>query len=191
MTTPDVATMGDGSAAPSGALSFTPASIEQVQATLDAQRYIADRALATSIFLALRLPKPLLLEGEAGVGKTEVAKVLATVLGTRLIRLQCYEGLDVHQAVYEWNYSRQLLHIRLLEAQGHAQASDLQDLFSPEFLIRRPLLQALEHTDGQPPPVLLIDEIDRADDQRYLLLIFSNQPADYFHQAALIDERRL
>ncbi len=142
-----------------------PESIEQVQDVLAGQRYVTDRALATAIFLAMRLPKPLLLEGEAGVGKTEVAKVLATATGGRLIRLQCYEGVDINQAVYEWNYSRQMLHIRLLEAQGSARESRLEDLFSPEFLVRRPLLQALETGADAAPPVLLVDEIDRADDE--------------------------
>ena len=155
----------------------TPESIEQVQDTLAGQRYVTDRALATAIFLAMRLPKPLLLEGEAGVGKTEVAKVLATATGGRLIRLQCYEGVDVNQAVYEWNYSRQMLHIRLLEAQGSAQESRLEDLFSPEFLVRRPLLQALETGADDAPPVLLVDEIDRADDELDAFLL--EMLADY------------
>src|SRR5579872_6992247 len=115
-----------------------------------------------SLFLSLRLGKPLLLEGEAGTGKTEVAKVLAQVLGARLIRLQCYEGLDVNSAVYEWNYARQMLEIRLLEARGAAEQEGLRDIFSPEFLIERPLLQAIAHHDAV-PPVLLIDELDRAD----------------------------
>lgn len=154
-----------------------PESIEQVQDTLAGQRYVTDRALATAIFLAMRLPKPLLLEGEAGVGKTEVAKVLATATGGRLIRLQCYEGVDINQAVYEWNYSRQMLHIRLLEAQGSAQESRLEDLFSPEFLVRRPLLQALETGADAAPPVLLVDEIDRADDELDAFLL--EMLADY------------
>ena len=154
-----------------------PESIEQVQDTLAGQRYVTDRALATAIFLAMRLPKPLLLEGEAGVGKTEVAKVLATATGGRLIRLQCYEGVDINQAVYEWNYSRQMLHIRLLEAQGSARESRLEDLFSPEFLVRRPLLQALETGTDAAPPVLLVDEIDRADDELDAFLL--EMLADY------------
>lgn len=154
-----------------------PESIEQVQDTLAGQRYVTDRALATAIFLAMRLPKPLLLEGEAGVGKTEVAKVLATATGGRLIRLQCYEGVDINQAVYEWNYSRQMLHIRLLEAQGSARESRLEDLFSPEFLVRRPLLQALETGADAAPPVLLVDEIDRADDELDAFLL--EMLADY------------
>ena len=140
-----------------------PASVDALQATLQKQLYVADRALAMSIYLALRLRRPLFLEGEAGVGKTEVARALASALGARLIRLQCYEGLDVTQAVYEWNYSRQLLHIRLLEAEGGVDRKDAeQELFSEEFLIKRPLLQALE---GSGPTVLLIDELDRADEE--------------------------
>ncbi len=154
-------------------------TIDGLEAALAAHRYIAGRGLATTVYLALQLNKPLLLEGEAGVGKTEVGKVLAEILGTRLIRLQCYEGIDVNHAVYEWNYSRQMLHIRLLEAgrvggapmpYAKAEASQnaedhaLQELFGPEFLVKRPLLQALE-SDGSGPPVLLIDEIDRSDDE--------------------------
>jgi MoxR-like ATPase len=137
--------------------------------------YIADRSLTTAVFLALELGRPLLLEGEAGVGKTELAKVLALSLGARLIRLQCYEGLDVNTAVYEWNYPRQMLEIRLLEARGDADKATAHDIFSSEFLIRRPLLQALEADDGV-APVLLIDEIDRADEEfeAYLLEILSD-----------------
>jgi MoxR-like ATPase len=123
--------------------------------------YLVDEALATSMFLGVRLPQPLLLEGEAGVGKTEAAKALAAVLSTPLIRLQCYEGIDVAEALYEWNYPRQLLSIRLADSRG-AELSE-QDLFGPDYLIRRPLLRALEHP-GPRPAVLLIDEIDRADD---------------------------
>ena len=123
--------------------------------------YLADEGLATSMFLSLRLPQPLLLEGEAGVGKTEAGKSLATVLDTPLIRLQCYEGIDVAEALYEWNYPRQLLSIRLADASGSTLAEE--DLFGPDYLIRRPLLRALEHP-GPRPAVLLIDEIDRADD---------------------------
>src|SRR4029078_1906823 len=122
--------------------------------------YITDRSLATAVFLALELGRPLLLEGEAGVGKTELAKVLAASLGTRLIRLQCYEGLDVNAAVYEWNYPRQMLEIRLLEARGEADRVKAHDIFGPEFLIKRPLLQALEAGEDGEPPGLLIDEID-------------------------------
>jgi MoxR-like ATPase len=136
---------------------------------------VADRALVTSVFLGLQLGRPLLLEGEAGVGKTELAKVLAAVLGTRLIRLQCYEGLDINTAVYEWNYPRQMLEIRLLEAQGKLDDARAHDIFSTRFLLKRPLLQALEAHDGK-PPVLLIDEIDRADEEfeAYLLEILSD-----------------
>jgi MoxR-like ATPase len=136
---------------------------------------VADRALVTSVFLGLQLGRPMLLEGEAGVGKTELAKVLAAVLGTRLIRLQCYEGLDINTAVYEWNYPRQMLEIRLLEAQGKLDDAGAHDIFSTRFLLKRPLLQALEAHDGK-PPVLLIDEIDRADEEfeAYLLEILSD-----------------
>ncbi|MFL5777367.1 MAG: AAA family ATPase [Chloroflexota bacterium] len=150
-------------------------TIESIQHDFRARHYIADRSLATAVFLALELGRPLLLEGEAGVGKTELAKVLAESLGTRLIRLQCYEGLDVNTAVYEWNYPRQMLEIRLLEARGEADRASAHDIFGPEFLIRRPLLQALEAQDGV-PPVLLIDEIDRADEEfeAYLLEILSD-----------------
>jgi MoxR-like ATPase len=149
-------------------------SIEAVEAGLREHGYVADRALATSVFLGLRLGRPLLLEGEAGVGKTELAKVLAAVLGTRLIRLQCYEGLDVNNAVYEWNYPRQMLEIRLLEARGMADQASRQ-IFGADFLIKRPLLQALETVDGK-APVLLIDEVDRADEpfEAYLLEILSD-----------------
>jgi MoxR-like ATPase len=149
----------------------------EVEAIQDGYRtigYIAERPLAVAIFLALRLERPLLLEGEAGVGKTEVAKALATLLGTRLIRLQCYEGLDVSTAVYEWNYPRQMLEIRLMEARGEAARASAADIFSEPFLIRRPLLQALESEDGR-APVLLIDEVDRADEEfeAYLLELLS------------------
>src|SRR5213595_675879 len=145
------------------------ASIEDLQQALAANNYVADRSLATVLFLALKLEKPLLLEGEAGVGKTEAAKAMARVLGTRLIRLQCYEGLDVAHAVYEWNYSRQLLHIRAAQ-EGSV---DEEELFGPEFLIRRPLLEAIE---GAEPAVLLIDEVDRADDEfeAFLLEVLSD-----------------
>jgi MoxR-like ATPase len=149
-------------------------NIEAVESGLRDRGYVADRALATSVFLGLRLGRPLLLEGEAGVGKTELAKVLASALDTRLIRLQCYEGLDVNNAVYEWNYPRQMLEIRLLEARGMADQAERQ-IFSADFLIKRPLLQALEMYDGK-PPVLLIDEVDRADEpfEAYLLEILSD-----------------
>ncbi len=143
-------------------------SAETVAEALRAHRYLPDDGLATSIFLALRLHRPLLLEGEPGVGKTEVARVLADWIGGPLIRLQCYEGIDVSQAVYEWDYSRQLLHIRSAEATGRAadvSSDDLEDeLYDERFLVRRPLLQAIAHGAG-PPPVLLIDEVDRADDE--------------------------
>src|SRR4249920_2631412 len=150
-------------------------SIEAIQVDFRKRDYIADRSLATAVFLALELARPLLLEGEAGVGKTELAKVLAAALGTRLIRLQCYEGLDVNSAVYEWNYPRQMLEIRLLEAAGRVDRATAHDIFGPEFLIKRPLLQALESPDGK-APVLLIDEIDRADEEfeAYLLEILSD-----------------
>ena len=151
-----------------------PASVDALQATLQKELYVADHGLAMSIYLALRLRRPLFLEGEAGVGKTEVARALASALGARLIRLQCYEGLDVTQAVYEWNYSRQLLHVRLLEAAGGVDRKDAErELFSEEFLIKRPLLQALESAG---PTVLLIDELDRADEEfeGYLLEMLSD-----------------
>ena len=150
-------------------------SIEALTEDFRTRDYIADRSLTTAVFLALELGRPLLLEGEAGVGKTELAKVLALSLGARLIRLQCYEGLDVNTAVYEWNYPRQMLEIRLLEARGDADRATAHDIFSSEFLIRRPLLQALEAHDGV-APVLLIDEIDRADEEfeAYLLEILSD-----------------
>jgi MoxR-like ATPase len=150
-------------------------TIDGIQRQFAEHNYVCDRALATSIFLSLRLGRPILLEGEAGVGKTEVAKVLAAVLGAPLIRLQCYEGLDVNTAVYEWNYPRQMLEIRLLEARGQAQAASAHDIFGEAFLIKRPLLRALEAHDGT-PPVLLIDELDRADEEfeAYLLEILSD-----------------
>ncbi|HEX7094968.1 MAG TPA: MoxR family ATPase [Acidimicrobiales bacterium] len=144
-----------------------PASVDEVVDALRAHDYLADEGLATAIFLALRLRRPLLLEGEAGVGKTEVAKVLAAWTGGELIRLQCYEGIDVAQAVYEWDYSRQLLHLRAGEATGTVgddTARVESELYSERFLVRRPLLRAIDHREG-PPPVLLIDEIDRADDE--------------------------
>ena len=153
-----------------------PSSIDELQLLLARELYVADRGLATSIYLALRLRRPLLLEGEAGVGKTEIAKVLATGLDTELIRLQCYEGLDVTHAVYEWNYARQLLEIRLREASGAADRNAVAaDLFGPDFLIKRPLLRALEAPDKR-PSVLLIDELDRADEEfeGYLLELLSD-----------------
>jgi MoxR-like ATPases len=151
-------------------------SIDELQAALAAHAYIADRALTTAIFLALKLNKPLLLEGEAGVGKTEIAKTLARMQGRELIRLQCYEGLDVNTTIYEWNYARQMLQIRLLEAQGAAQnTAAQQSIFGPEFLIKRPLLQAIE-ARGDQPPILLIDELDRADEEfeAFLLELLSD-----------------
>jgi MoxR-like ATPase len=134
---------------------------ETLAARLEGVDYLADEGLATAMFLSLRLPQPLLLEGEAGVGKTEAAKALAAVLDTPLIRLQCYEGIDAAEALYEWNYPRQLLRIRLAEASG-ADVGE-EELFGAEYLIRRPLMRALEH-DGPRPAVLLVDELDRADD---------------------------
>ena len=153
-------------AADSNAIS-SPASIEDVQSLLRDQAYITDRGLAIAIFLALKLERPLFLEGEAGVGKTEIARALATGLQTDLIRLQCYEGLDVNHAVYEWNHTRQLLEIRLMEARrsgadGFADAD--VDLFDPKFLIKRPLLEAIDQSRDR-APVLLIDELDRADEE--------------------------
>jgi len=151
-------------------------SIDSIQQVLQQHRYVADRELATTIFLAMKLNKPILLEGEAGVGKTEIAKVLAELLGTRLIRLQCYEGIDASTALYEWNYARQMLELRLVEATGGASREEvLADLFGSDFLIRRPLLQAIDHGD-EIAPVLLIDEIDRADDEfeAFLLELLSD-----------------
>ena len=151
----------------------------EVADALAAHDYLADDGLVTAIFLALELQRPLLLEGEAGVGKTEVAKVLARWTGGELIRLQCYEGIDVAQAVYEWDYARQLLHLRTAEATGRAEgaaAEALEDeLYTERFLVRRALLRAIDHADG-PPPVLLIDEVDRADDEfeAFLLEILSD-----------------
>jgi MoxR-like ATPase len=145
-----------------------PASVDDVVTALRAHDYLPDQGLATVLFLAMRLRRPLLLEGEAGVGKTEVAKVLAAWTGGELIRLQCYEGIDVAQAVYEWDYSKQLLHLRAMETAGKAEGADVDalenDLYSERFLVRRPLLRAVQDREG-PPPVLLIDEVDRADDE--------------------------
>ncbi len=151
-------------------------SITRLQSSLTDQHYICDHALATALFLALKLNRPLFLEGEAGVGKTEIAKVLATVLDRDLIRLQCYEGLDIHTAVYEWDYARQILQVRLMEAAGHLQIETAQQaLFSPAFLLKRPLLQALESSE-RGAPVLLIDELDRADEEfeAFLLEVLSD-----------------
>jgi MoxR-like ATPase len=151
-----------------------PQSIDDVITSLGEHRYIGDRALATSLYLALKLGRPLFIEGEAGVGKTEAAKVMAEVLGARLIRLQCYEGIDLAHAVYEWNYPRQLLHIRLLNESADRQAAE-REIFSTEFLLRRPLLDAIDNTD-EVPPVLLIDEIDRSDEEfeAFLLELLSD-----------------
>ncbi len=149
-------------------------SIDDVLGRLAERRYIGDRQLATSIYLALKLSKPLFIEGEAGVGKTEAAKVMADVLGARLIRLQCYEGIDLAHAAYEWNYPRQLLHIRLL-SEGADRGAAEKEIFSPEFLLRRPLLDAIDNQDPV-PPVLLIDEIDRSDEEfeAFLLELLSD-----------------
>jgi MoxR-like ATPase len=151
-----------------------PQSIDEVIERLGERQYISDRALATGIYLALKLGKPLFIEGEAGVGKTEAAKVMADVLGARLIRLQCYEGIDLAHAVYEWNYPRQLLHIRLL-GEGDDRRVAEREIFSSEFLLRRPLLDAIDNEDPT-PPVLLIDEIDRSDEEfeAFLLELLSD-----------------
>jgi len=156
-------------------MSREPASIKQIQALLEQANYFADRALSTTLFLALKMQRPLFLEGEAGVGKTEIAKVLSQTLDRRLVRLQCYEGLDIGSAVYEWNYSRQMLEIRLAEAAGSVDRAKLaRDVFSEEFLIERPLLQALR-SDERGAPVLLIDELDRTDEpfEAFLLELLS------------------
>ena len=187
--------VSEQSAAAAATASFDPASVDDVITALASHNYIADRGLATAIFLALKRHKPLLLEGEPGVGKTEVARTLAALLDTRLIRLQCYEGIDQSSAVYEWNYARQLLYIRMLEADrqvdraahgNHGAASGgsadnatgearLRDVFGPEFLIRRPLLEALDASHER-APVLLIDELDRSDAEfeAYLLELLSD-----------------
>jgi MoxR-like ATPase len=153
-----------------------PSTVDATLELLGRADYVADRRLATAAFLALRLARPLFLEGEAGVGKTEVAKVLARGLNRRLVRLQCYEGLDVASAVYEWNYPRQMIEIRLAEAAGGVERGELaHDIFTTRFLLRRPLLQALAPEDGV-APVLLIDELDRADEpfEAYLLEVLSD-----------------
>ncbi len=151
-------------------------SVQAVEDSLWTQQYVADASLSTSIYLALKLPKPLLLEGEAGVGKTEIAKVLAAILGTDLIRLQCYEGLDVSHAVYEWNYPHQMLAIRASDSTSEGREQAMKEIFSEEFLIKRPLLQAIEASASGRPPVLLIDEIDRADEEfeAFLLELLSD-----------------
>jgi MoxR-like ATPase len=154
-------------------------SVGDVLAALDAHDYLADEGLATVVFLALRMHRPLLLEGAAGVGKTEVAKALAAITGGELLRVQCYEGIDRSQVLYEWDHARQLLHLRTAEAAGRVTGSDADavesELYTERFLLARPLLRAIEATDG-PPPVLLIDEIDRADDEfeAFLLEILSD-----------------
>jgi len=153
-----------------------PATVDATLDLLTAHDYVADRRLATAVFLALRLQRPLFLEGEAGVGKTEIAKVLAAGLGRPLVRLQCYEGLDTSSAVYEWNYPRQMIEIRLSEAAGTVARDDLsRDIFAPRFLLKRPLLQAIDPDDGI-APVLLIDELDRTDEpfEAYLLEVLSD-----------------
>jgi MoxR-like ATPase len=161
---------------PPSALRAIPASIEATVDLLAGADYVGDRALGTVLFLALRMGRPLFLEGEAGVGKTEIAKVLSTTLGRRLIRLQCYEGLDVAAAVYEWNYAAQMIAIRVAEAEGAHDRERLEhDVFSERFLIKRPLLQALE-PDPSGSPVLLIDELDRADEafEAFLLEVLAD-----------------
>jgi MoxR-like ATPase len=153
-----------------------PKSIDDTVTLLASDDYVADRSLATAVFLALRMKRPLFMEGEAGVGKTEIAKVLARTLGRKLVRLQCYEGLDTASAVYEWNYPRQMIEIRLAEAEGIKNREGIaQDIFNERFLIRRPLLQALEE-DLAGAPVLLIDELDRTDEpfEAYLLEVLSD-----------------
>ena len=153
-----------------------PKSIDETAALLRKQDYVAERSLATALFLALKMERPLFLEGEAGVGKTEVAKVVARALERDLVRLQCYEGLDIAAAVYEWNYQRQMVEIRLVEAGGKASRDDLEKgIFSRRFLIKRPLLEALDHGSKE-PPVLLIDELDRTDEpfEAYLLEVLSD-----------------
>lgn len=153
-----------------------PSTVEELKDELGAHDYLADDDLTVAIHLALQLGRPLFLEGEAGVGKTEVAKVLASLAGDRLIRLQCYEGLDVGQALYEWDYARQMMEIRLLEARGEGSSASARDIMSREFLIARPLLQAIEATKNKHRPVLLIDELDRADEEfeAFLLELLSD-----------------
>lgn len=153
-----------------------PNSVDETASLLGQADYVADRSLSTALFLALKLGRPLFLEGEAGVGKTEIAKVLSETLGRKLIRLQCYEGLDVSSAVYEWNYPRQMVEIRLAEAAGETDRSAISgSIFSDEFLIRRPLLEALQPQEGG-PPILLIDELDRTDEpfEAFLLEVLSD-----------------
>ena len=151
-------------------------SVDELQAALNEQDYIAERGLAVAIYLALKMGKPLFLEGDAGVGKTEIAKVLSTALSTDLIRMQCYEGLDVNTAVYEWNYAGQILHLRLMENEGLAREAMESELFSERFLLKRPLLQAIEQSRAGKAPVLLIDELDRSDEEfeAFLLELLSD-----------------
>ncbi len=151
-------------------------SVDELQAALNEQDYIAERGLSVAIYLALKTGKPLFLEGDAGVGKTEIAKVLSTALGANLIRMQCYEGLDVNTAVYEWNYAGQILHLRLMEREGLAREQMEDELFSERFLLKRPLLQAIEQSADGAAPVLLIDELDRSDEEfeAFLLELLSD-----------------
>ncbi|MDE2857071.1 MAG: MoxR family ATPase [Chloroflexota bacterium] len=151
-------------------------SVDDLQAAMSQQDYIAERGLAVAIYLTLKTGKPLFLEGDAGVGKTEIAKVLAALLETDLIRMQCYEGLDINTAVYEWNYAGQILHLRLMEAEGLARDDMEGELFSERFLLKRPLLQAIEKSVNGRAPVLLIDELDRSDEEfeAYLLELLSD-----------------
>ena len=151
-------------------------SVDELQAALNEQDYIAGRGLSVAIYLALKTGKPLFLEGDAGVGKTEIAKVLSAALSTDLIRMQCYEGLDVNTAVYEWNYAGQILHLRLMEREGLAREQMEDELFSERFLLKRPLLQAIEQSRDGAAPVLLIDELDRSDEEfeAFLLELLSD-----------------
>ncbi len=151
-------------------------SIDEVLAAMEGERYVPERSLGVAVYLALELGKPLFLEGEAGVGKTEVAKVLASILDTRLIRLQCYEGLDVNHAVYEWDYPKQMLAIRLIEAGGEGEQVEVDDIMGRDYLVSRPLLQAVVASADGERPVLLIDELDRADEEfeAYLLELLSD-----------------
>lgn len=151
-------------------------SVDELQLALGEQDYIAERGLTVAIYLALKTGKPLFLEGDAGVGKTEIAKVLAALLDTQLIRMQCYEGLDVNTAVYEWNYAGQILHLRLMESEGTTREAMEDELFSQRFLLKRPLLQAIEQSHNGSAPVLLIDELDRSDEEfeAFLLELLSD-----------------
>ncbi len=166
-------------------------TIDDVLKALEEHRYICDRALATAIFLALKMEKPLFLEGEAGVGKTEVGKVLAEVMDSRLIRLQCYEGLDVSTSLYEWNYPKQILAIKLAEAEHKPKERVEQHIFTEDFLIRRPLLEAIQ-CDGEVPPVLLIDEIDRSDEEfeAFLLEVLSDFQVSIPELGTIVGKRR-